>query len=592
VGEEVRSRDLRQLDEALLKPAREAVSAQGLELARNLAPEEDYVEGSGEYLEQAFRHSQEQDDREAYRESPDVPGDSGSPKLRRFLTLSSIAVSQVTLFLALTLEPGFYLPLTALAFIAVALPGTRESFYHAILAAAILCLTALSVHGRIDRDGERWLNANQNEQLTGQVQQVLRGSDSELKWSIVRFGEHSCLIRFPDLPWPPYSAVAPGAEIQGRFHFELFTVSPLPWSYESHMQRQGVFAKGEPIQFSILREGRITPVESLIALTTEQLGSSNGLDLLLASLLGRGELLSKDLEELFRETATTHLVVVSGFHVGVLARIVEQALLFLLRLYPTAFLLAPASRLTSLGGVAAVLIYGNSIGFSLTVSRAVFALLLIALGKFLFRNSDAALLVIWAFLFVQIIWPGSVFEPGCQLTFAALAGLVFAAVIQRAGKVLFCGEGTLEAALGGSAYRRRELIFKSVIGPLLTCAVVSLTTTPITLLWFSKFIPLGPLINVACIPLFTFLVLLFGGVALLVNSIFGGSLLLRGAISGSELFIWLLEGVERQLHGGIFRPVEVTHSTATLLFIAHLTLLILLVRFSTRILSHLRPYTS
>jgi len=398
-----------------------------------------------------------------------------------------------------------------------------------------------------------------------EVERVSRGRHSGQKQLHIRtLGENSSrgVVSAPDLPWPPYVDLREGAvtrvsfQLKGDLAVGRKDLRALPpWSYEWYLARQGVSFSAHGLAFTILRPppGEET-IDRLIRGILSRMKDSDGLSIILASSLGRGELLAQSTEELFRRTGTTHLLVVSGFHVGVIARAVGFAAQVAFGRVPMVFLILPAPVIGAAVGLLVAGIYGWFIGFSLTVARALVMLGVVTAGSALGRRHDSLRSILFALILMLTIWPGCIFEPGCELTFMALAGLGAGDNLAKLVREIYVRPDSLEAALGSTHFRMRALCDRLLLTPLCVCSAVSLATAPITLLWFQQLVPLSPLINVAFIPLFTAVVIGAGGIALFLFA-FSPAMaifLLRIAATLTEESTELLRRVEALTAGTIF----------------------------------------
>ena len=513
--------------------------------------------------------------------------------LRRSLVLLAVALSQILLYLAESGNLKFYLFLSSLSIGSLVLGRTRETYLQFILFAPVLILTSTishNIHGKLNvslpslnqKELKQWgIKPRQGrEYVRGEVEilEVNRGHTVSSKQATVRFSTNKLLINFPDLPWPPSSLVYKGAKVEGLFEIAPIPENSLPWSYDATLQRRGISYTGKILKYQVVRaSGKVDRVEKFIAELTSRLGASYGLDLLNASLLGRGEVLSKDLDELFKRTSTTHLIVVSGFHVGVLSRISELGIIKLIRFYPKIFLFLTAEVIGPLFGLMISTFYGYTIGFSLTVLRAIIALAILTFGKVVFRKANGFALLAVAFIVVQTVWPGSVFEPGCQLTFGALLGLLISSSCLTQIQNRLLPSDTLEAQLRGQDWRVRNFLFSKLFAPIFTCTIVGLTVSPVTLIWFQRFIPLSPIINAVLIPIFTFFVLILGGVALFIYKLAGIVFPVKLTVFLAQKVIDLTEQLERISIWMNFGAREVSQLGAISLALLHLALLFIVV---------------
>ena len=152
-----------------------------------------------------------------------------------------------------------------------------------------------------------------------------------------------------------------------------------------------------------------------------------GSSLVRALALGDRSGLSTEVGDAFRKLGLSHLLAVSGLHLGLVA-----SLAFALgrsSIGKSARLAARYdTRSIALGiGVATAIVYAVFSGWAIPVRRALVFLLVLALTVFRSRSSRRAEPLAAAAIAVLAVEPGALFEPGAQLSFAATAGLLFAA---------------------------------------------------------------------------------------------------------------------------------------------------------------------
>lgn len=167
-----------------------------------------------------------------------------------------------------------------------------------------------------------------------------------------------------------------------------------------------------------------------------------------------------DTRDNFRVTGLSHLLCVSGFHVGVVAALV-MLILSPMRL--------TGRRMTLRYALAVVLIwiYALIAGMSASVIRAAVMLTLFAVAKITQRRACPQNTLLLAFCAVLAINPWQLFSAGFQLSFAAVAGILL-----------------LARKLNPFAERNR-LWFKTA--SVFTVPVAALlATAPLMLLWFQR----------------------------------------------------------------------------------------------------------
>ena len=200
--------------------------------------------------------------------------------------------------------------------------------------------------------------------------------------------------------------------------------------------------------------------------------------MILAMSIGARDTLSVGTEWAFKATGLAHLLVVSGFQVTVVHYVVSTLLRWVLGWAWVFSPLVPVSFLASLGGLGASLLFVAVAGVDGASVRAALAAIFTVVGASLERRRGLIGGIGASMLGLALLWPGSILEPGVQLTYAALWGIVFGRNI--------CGEN-------GESSRLATAVGVTV-GVWLLSSLVSLA-------WFRTFSPLGLILNPLLAPL-------------------------------------------------------------------------------------------
>ena len=232
-------------------------------------------------------------------------------------------------------------------------------------------------------------------------------------------------------------------------------------------------------------------------------------NLLCSVLLGQRTLLDDRLQDAFVKTGTVHLLVISGFNVGLIAALLEMGL----RLAGLPWRLRLLVVAAGIGGYAMV------IGWQPPVARAALMAWVVLGAAALDRDVNwlntlalAALIMLW-------LQPSQVFDPGFQLSYGAvLALLLFTPSWQP----------WLDAHLG---WLRPSWLRRSITLSLSATSAVWLGLSPILAWYFHLLSPVSMLANLLIAPLMAALVWL--GTALLILGSLCDPILLwgRGALT-------------------------------------------------------------
>lgn len=268
-----------------------------------------------------------------------------------------------------------------------------------------------------------------------------------------------------------------------------------------------------------------------------------------ALLLGRREGVDPEVNDAFARTGTTHLLAISGLHLQVLA-----AVLFLI------FRSIGASRRFSYAGVAlATVAYALLVGLMPSVVRSMAMTVTVCLASLIDRPHKPANLLAMAALVTLALNPAHLFDVGGQLSFLAIAAIVwcvrpvsdwlrfvFYRVTfrhQQPGSALDELERKFEPWWRALTRKRLGILFEG----LSVSVVVWLVALPLVMLRFHLVSPIGVLLNIPLIPI-TSAALLASGVALMLSAVWAP----LGA-PAAWFCSWMLRLTERLVRWGAGR---------------------------------------
>ncbi len=235
-----------------------------------------------------------------------------------------------------------------------------------------------------------------------------------------------------------------------------------------------------------------------------------------ALALGDNSGISDEQWELFRQTGTNHLFVISGLHIGLICLLAYGLTLFAARRLPALMLFAPAQKIALPPALAAACAYGLISGFGLPAQRAVTMAAVFMLASLFNIRQAASLRFLLALAAVLSLNPLSFLGMGFWLSFLAVAALL---LIRRPGP----------RPAGAGGWLARALL------PQL--AVAAALLVPL-LYWMGEVSLLGPLVNLPAIPLVGFCIV---PLCLLAACCMAFSETLAGMLLRSAE--WLLQGL-------------------------------------------------
>ncbi|MDD1617475.1 MAG: competence protein ComEC, partial [Methylococcaceae bacterium NSP1-2] len=208
-------------------------------------------------------------------------------------------------------------------------------------------------------------------------------------------------------------------------------------------------------------------------------GTSPSLGLIKALTIGDGSVITQDQWEVFRKTGTTHLVVISGSHIGLIAGLFY---FLTLKLWAwTGILKWSPQQVAALVALIVGVFYSALAGFSVPTQRSVIMLAVVMLAIITQHNTRPFHILATALLAVLVFDPLAVLSSGFWLSFIAVSLIIYT-VSGRLGKLNLIWE-TLK--LNG---------------------VMSLGLAPLTLLFFQQLSVISPIANLFATPIISFLV--------------------------------------------------------------------------------------
>lgn len=208
-----------------------------------------------------------------------------------------------------------------------------------------------------------------------------------------------------------------------------------------------------------------------------------------ALALGDTRFLADDDWTLLRADGLTHLIAISGFHVGMVAGVAALLVRLLWRLLPMLALRMPARIAAAVAGLVAAIGYAAASGFSLPTVRTLVMIGVVALAQVARRNIAMPQVLATAAIAMLLVDPLSVISAGFWLSFAGVVWL------------LWCMPRS-----GISAWK--ELLMAQ--------GVATLGLLPLTVVLFGQASVAGPVANLLAVPWWSLVVapLSVAGVAL------------------------------------------------------------------------------
>lgn len=210
---------------------------------------------------------------------------------------------------------------------------------------------------------------------------------------------------------------------------------------------------------------------------------------LCALSIGEKSGMTKELKEAFSKAGATHVLALSGLHIGIVFTLI-YSILGILSIFPKGKHLRDACAL------AFIFAYSAATGFSPSVTRAAFMILIYRIAHNTFRNTGKWDAISLSAMVIGIIAPLQIFTVGFQLSYAAVAGI---ALLFPVCKEAFAVTFPVGGALKGYTRKGCEWIWDTLA--ISVCCQIA--TLPLVLYYFGNIPQYFLLSNIIAVPLAT-----------------------------------------------------------------------------------------
>ncbi len=204
--------------------------------------------------------------------------------------------------------------------------------------------------------------------------------------------------------------------------------NPGSFDYASYMAQKGIFGslfwgeKARPVIFPAAGQGAgwIRRFRERVRRLAVSSTCERGRELLLAVVLGDTGLVSRETRDAFSRSGTSHLLAVSGLHLGLAAGLALLPFSGLLGLFPRLVETGRARRAACALALFPALFYGVLTGMSPSTSRAMAMVSVFFLSYGLRRQPDALNTLAAAALAILFVSPSSLFNISFTLSFLSV----------------------------------------------------------------------------------------------------------------------------------------------------------------------------
>ncbi|TNF66625.1 MAG: DNA internalization-related competence protein ComEC/Rec2 [Gammaproteobacteria bacterium] len=292
------------------------------------------------------------------------------------------------------------------------------------------------------------------------------------------------------------------------------------FDYGRYLRQSGIVATGnilnhsaKLIQFSIYNAPINYLRYYLKVHLNALLSNKQFLGIFTALIIGEKSGIDFTQRQVFQKTATSHLIAISGLHVGLVA---FWAYLMMRIVWSFSFKLTQvlaAQKSAWIFAVVVALIYSLLAGFAIPTQRAFIMLLLFAFAYLYNFSVSKRYILMIAALAVILFNPYSIFSPGFWLSFTAVGFLLF----------VFTGR------IGSSG------ILKKILWPQW---VATITLIPLTIFYFGGISIIGFIANLVAVPMISFIIVP-GLLVVMIISVISNTLAETIMFIVNYLFSWL-----------------------------------------------------
>jgi competence protein ComEC len=383
------------------------------------------------------------------------------------------------------------------------------------------------------------------------------------------------LLVLAPVPEPP--PVGTDLVVRGRLAQPRMLQNPGTFNRPRFLAADGLFREvrlSDPQRLIFLAETKDYPwAERLRGGIRELLKSMDpaGRAIYLAMLLGDQGEVTQAMRRNLSRTGTSHLLVINGLHLGMVALVTYFLSFGLLRCFPRLLLRVNAVKIATLLAAIPVVFYAWVAGGSPSTQRAEVMVLAYLFLVFLGRPGEVWSALALAALIILSLAPLRLFAISFQLSFAAVALLIY--LVPRL--VEWTSWARLDHPVPGAAARLLFRIKEWFVVSVVAC----LATAPLAALYFQVVSLLGILVNLVAIPLVLLLALPLGEAAVISQAL-SLTPVAQALLFVGQFPLWL--GYQVIQWGAQVPGAAITTPTPTWLMIAAYYAVLILVFFPRR----------
>ena len=301
--------------------------------------------------------------------------------------------------------------------------------------------------------------------------------------------------------------------------------NPGGFDYVRYLRYRNILVRGfidTPRKIALIREGRGNPLRTYL----EQFRSSlrdliqksqpdDAGKILQALILGEKGEIPPNIIDNFQRAGVSHILAISGLHVGIIAFISTLIIRIILKAFPPLLLKYNIFTMSALISVVPILLYTFVAGFGISTVRATIMILTLLVAISLGKERDLFTTLALAAFIILIVSPVSLFDVSFQLSFAAVGSIVV--ITPRIVSLLYRRD---ESTSDTKPSLLRKITYNISVFIVVSLAA-TIGTLPLIALYFNRVSTVTIASNIVVIPIIGFIVLPLGLMTMLIAPITG-----------------------------------------------------------------------
>lgn len=283
------------------------------------------------------------------------------------------------------------------------------------------------------------------------------------------------------------------------------------FDYAGTLRVRGILVHGfinNPAHIIILRENQGHPLRLRLEAFRYQLktliranAASPAGDIIQALILGDQREIPKDIRDQFNRTGTAHIIAISGFHVGIIAFLSILLVRMLMKTSQYLLLRFNITKVSMAFSFVPIAVFALIAGMGISVVRAAIMALAFLVAIFLGKERDLYNTLALAGLVILAVYPPSLFDISFQLSFSAVAAILFITPKLTA----LIPKPAAEGKSGVEIFIRRRLHDIALF--MIVSVSATLGTLPLVVLYFNRMSLITLPANLVVVPILGMLAL-------------------------------------------------------------------------------------